>query len=256
MLGWAEHNLDTLTTSMLAFQKTNPYGLWSDVDEETGERRLRISITDIHHPDEWTFQIGDIVHNLRVALDYIAFKHAARLDPGITSDIKRLRNVMFPICERLNDWPATVGRLGWASEEMRIRLAALQPYHRPDLANLHPLLMLNRLDNPHKHQSLLQAAPTVTNIDFDLNDPRGVASISRMGLEGPFENGAVVARVRFNSPPVRIPHTRPSQVNMRVGFQVAFGEACALNGFPAMPLLLQIAKHIEEVVFPAVEPVI
>jgi hypothetical protein len=255
MLWWAERNLGALESAIAAFDEANPYGLRSDVDEKTGERRLRISVADVPHPEEWTFQIGDIAHNLRVALDYLAFGHAFPRDPTITSDVARLRNVMFPICDDRKDWPGTLGRLGWASDEMRNRLEAVQPFQHPHMSNLHPLTMLNRLDKPHKHQTLLRAAPNVTGVDFDKGDPCGVAEVTALGLEGPFEDGAVVARVRFK--PVRIPHAiPPANVEMHVTFEVAFGEGCALNGFPAIPRLKEIAAYIRDGIFPVIEPVL
>lgn len=256
MLGWAVRNLDSLETAMLAFHQSDPYRLWGDEDEETGERRLRVRIVDASHPDEWAFQVGDIVHNLRVALDYVAFAHAVGRDGTIRENGVRRREVQFPICTKTENWSSLLGRLTWASSEMKTLFHALQPFQRPELNNLHPLTMLHALDNPHKHQTLIRAAPNVARVDFQLENAgegRGVV-VSRMGVEGQFKDGAVVARVRFQQP---LDRSRPPiKVHFAVDFQVAFGDGCALPGYPVLPVLRGIADHLRDVVFPAVEPLI
>jgi hypothetical protein len=252
MLAWAERSLAVLKESRDAFRRKRPYGLWHDKNGETGEYTLHISVAEaIESPPEWVFMIGDIIHNMRVSLDYAAFAIATKCKPGMTK--REAREVAFPICRTEEDFHgAKRGALKCFSQEAVSVIERLQPYHTTYRNYSNPLLILHRLDKPHKHRNLLAAAPNVTVINFFDYTPQSGIEIISMGLEGDFKDGAVVARARaaplYDATQPRVP------VNAEVTMEMAFLDAGPAPREPAIPFLEESAKFIGKFVFPALEP--
>jgi hypothetical protein len=115
--------------------------------------------------------IGDTVHNLRGALDHMA---AALVPPS------RKRNAKFPIVNT-DIWaidPDTGEHISGATDQLRSwssaikgmdpeaaqRLRLMQPYMLDDDWEMHPLAILNALDNADKHYEL-------ATVDLGIKDP-------------------------------------------------------------------------------------
>lgn len=254
MLGWAQRNLDAFHSSQEAFLRKGAYTLWLDHDVEVGEYLVHVAIDEnIRPPDAWPFQIGDIIHNMRVSLDYLAFALAMKHNPAIVNDRKAAFQIAFPICEKPVDWGSLAGKVRqWAGAEAVAAFERLQPYQRPHLANYDPLLLLHKLDNPHKHRNLLAAAPVVTWLDYSATGEAIGFDITHMGLEGPFIDGAVVARGRFTQG-CDLPAHATAAVNVQVACEVAFDEMGPAPRYPARELLNEIADLIRNVIFPPLE---
>jgi hypothetical protein len=247
MWQWAVTRLSLFIESDNAFRRKRPFHLWGDTDPDTGEHRIHVAVAEaIKQSDEWVFQIGDILHNLRTSLDYAAFAVARAKTPGIVMDERRARDVFFPISESPKSWQDKKKSVAaWAGDALD-DLERLQPYHHPFLKNYHPLLLLDQLNRPHKHRRLLSAAPNCTSIDFE--DGPGF-EFTRNGLEGRFEDGAVIARGHFR----RGTDGKRGRLNMWAEFEIAFHEDGPAPMYPARQLLGEIAAHIEREVFPALE---
>lgn len=107
---------------------------------------------------EWGLLLGDCIHNLRTALDTLAFGLARlKCDPPEDPD-----DVHLPIAQSLNDFNAKP--LSPFPNEVTPVLESLQPYHYPPTedggaTNTHAIRLLNRLSNDDKHR-----IPTVVSI--------------------------------------------------------------------------------------------
>src|SRR2546425_10696749 len=55
------------------FMNLNPFGVVVERNPDTAERIWRARVSR-PVPETWSFLVGDIVHNLRAALDYLAWE--------------------------------------------------------------------------------------------------------------------------------------------------------------------------------------
>jgi hypothetical protein len=135
-------------------------------------------------PLELSLALGDALHNLRAALDYLAWQLV------LASDGKPDRNTYFPIRKsRPNTKPDQHGidlpdiRPG-LNLDIRQVLDKVQPYHRSDPGH-HQLALLHDADIADKHHALL----VTTGIDIGSTFWVGGFEPRWFGT-GPFEDGA------------------------------------------------------------------
>ena len=102
--------------------------------------------------------LGDAVHNLRTALDRLAYQLA---DLHTGGNIQRPKGVQFPICDAVGDFEKMKknekGPLGEIAQNHVAVIESFQGYHRIDSAQalgpyFHPLSKLRELDNADKHR--------------------------------------------------------------------------------------------------------
>jgi len=110
-------------------------------------------------PDRFALIAGDLVHNLRGALDHITWVLADRESPGRGDD----HQTQFPIITDPNRWgrhPMTRWT-NYLSDDDRWLLERLQPFHTASPAEDHPLAWLEALSNRDKHREInaVAAAP-------------------------------------------------------------------------------------------------
>jgi len=108
--------------------------------------------------------LGDAIHNLRSALDHLAYQLALKNRGKLTETQER--SVYFPICKEQKDWPKEWKRkLRYVGRLDREVIKRYQPFSPPHdnvtISNtppdFHPLLALERLDIIDKHRLI----PTV-----------------------------------------------------------------------------------------------
>lgn len=249
MLRWAERNLRVLDESQAAFHRKCPYSLWGDKDPATGEHRVRVSIAEfIEPPDDWVFQIGDIIHNMRVSLDYLAWAVIGK--QRLQMSEREARAITFPIFNNPDDFTAAEsGSLHGLTAETLVAFEAVQPYRPVFAMGRNPLPILHDLDKPHKHRHLLSAAPHVTAIDSAVKGV-GAFNASSYGVEGAFIDGAVVARGTVVGNP------REAKVEVYVVFEIAFDDSGPAPREPVLPFLKETANFIREGVFRVLEPLL
>jgi hypothetical protein len=152
----ADVHFSELGTEIDAFLSEDNYRFvgHQTVDPETGyEHRIIYLEVDEFPPDDlWGPVIGDIVHNLRSALDHLAWDIAR---PESRRD--NARDIGFPIflthpankpkvCQALRQ------KLDHIRPEFHGVIKRVQPYEAQDLH--HPLWLLNQLWNADKHRTL------------------------------------------------------------------------------------------------------
>lgn len=176
---------------------TEPNSVSLTVDLQPNTPYYRMLVTNLGPPQLWSLELGDAVHNLRSALDHLAW--------ALVSDFGEKRPgswVQFPIfTDDTED--------GWTNPKRGARrtLAAIHPVHARMIEGIqpyqwrsigkdptqHPLAHLAKLDNDDKHRLLttLIAKPIISGFDVrPLTDCDVISVTPHLG--GPLDEDAVV----------------------------------------------------------------
>jgi hypothetical protein len=186
-LARADGHLRALDDAVAEFLATEPYEI---VREYAGDQFIARVVYRHQPPDGLLMLTGDAVHNLRSALDHLAWSLA-----GESAD----RGTEFPIFidqAKFRDKGRTKMR-GMPSQAQKI-IKSLQPYKRPHglPEEKDPLWLLQSLDIEDKHRTLNLVASGVMgrlHISTSMDHPE-------FGLTGatgfmPFADGAVILRI-------------------------------------------------------------
>lgn len=148
-LDWAQRHLDVLGKHIRAFEKPNNVSVRTYRNME-GRRTWMVETKNGVDPD-WGHIAGDALHNMRVALDSLAWQLALT----VKSNPSRL--TAFPIRSNPCGWDKLAnGPLRHIPEKAREYIKGLQPDdggHRD-----HSLWVLNAFDNAHKHRTTVAAS--------------------------------------------------------------------------------------------------
>lgn len=112
---------------------------------------------------EWALDLGDALHNLRSALDAVAWGMAHFNDAKPT----RPKRVTFPICDDERQWDEAVR--AWVGEiqpEFQERLRIMQPFTYVPAGGLSMLSMLHDLDIQDKHRDILTVSADLHEINL------------------------------------------------------------------------------------------
>jgi hypothetical protein len=167
----AKTHIDTLEESVQRWLESDAYTLTEEFEPETGDHVLKAKVTE-PPSDQWPLLIGDAVHNLRSALDHIAYKLALdgyqTQNAGAAIPSGHQRRIQFPIVATSNDPTKTVdefykqvvkGQLRYVPAPVAARIHDLQPYKRSPADPTNDLLwIINDLDVIDKHRKLATVA--------------------------------------------------------------------------------------------------
>lgn len=159
--------------------------------------------------DEWSLQFGECVHNLRSALDNLAFALArVRRDPP-----EKPNRIAFPIYQERakfeKDGRGNIDQLPPAAAEL---IEKLQPFQRngsPEFGTPErdALVLLQSLSNADKHRvpSVVVLAPTdlchnVSALFYSDEDASANVPPDATVWAGPLHPGAVLMELRTNRP--------------------------------------------------------
>jgi hypothetical protein len=203
-VGWARAHLSTLDHEAATFLGTQQYRLaveptaWGHVvrahviGAKVGPPPLRLSLI-----------AGDVIHNLRAALDHLA--NAVATKPVGEGPGDRTAFPLFVRETEYNRQEQTYLKGVRASERPRFR--SLQPYHAverigwgPELSPAEPLylnfclMLLSRLDNADKHRLLVPANAVTTFKRVRFVNARSYVPLDADGAVR-VEDGAVLLRI-------------------------------------------------------------
>jgi hypothetical protein len=225
-LARADKHLEALDSELRAFAEKEPYGFRGEVDTQTSRWVARFELRE-PIPIELSVTVGDIVHNLRSALDHIAF--------ALVPKASRWRT-MFPIYDDPEEFLCAVripakrnrGPLGGLQPDSLAfaLIESTQPYaggNPPE--TLHPLRVLADLNNEDKHRTILARSTALSR------DPAPEAAILArwnvevaeqysIHLDTPLEDGAEIMHAG-----VTITGPEPNMhVRYQFHFEIAFGK--------------------------------
>jgi hypothetical protein len=246
----AKCHIRELEAAYQAFSYPNPYNLIREVDPNTGENVYRIIVQkDI--PIELSTVIGDIVHNLRAVLDYVACDLIRANGDADTT------NRGLPIDKRAKRLkPGTVSKIQGVSpkaERLILRLKACDRWNVP-------MWCLHWLDILDKHNCIVPAAAAVIRIQAKVGVPgMFVGPDGNIRLLGPGPDGKPllvdagtptqfrqIFPVKNNIEVYRSPAGFQEDVQVAVG--IAFHQTGVAEGEPVIETLTQLAKVVERTI--------
>jgi len=184
----AEGHLRDLNASVDAYRSGGRFWVEQQVGATPNSTELVLRLVTPPPLESWALILGDCIHNLRSALDQLAWE----LDSAPTTG---RGGTSFPIhTSRPTPWPTgTVSRMPALAQSI---IEALQPFNEPtvDRIERHPLRTLHALDIVDKHHALIRAASKVAG-DTIAGLPFG-ASIES-AIFPPFVDGSRIATVTW-----------------------------------------------------------
>lgn len=161
-LGRAQRHTDVLEAEALDFFGAHPYRLALTSAEDPWTYALRLVSPPVIPAQHWGLLVGDVVHALRCALDYIAWQLAG-------ADIAD-RYTQYPIFETEGAWRGaeTRGRFLRLPRDVLTLMQRTQPY-----AGAGPqhsaLWAIHVLDNADKHRLLLVLAAVAGQLHLEFS---------------------------------------------------------------------------------------
>lgn len=238
----AGDHLEVLDSVIARFVFDGGFRLVAEQDADTGEYVYRSYSNRqpyVPPPARASVLIGDCLHDLRSALDYIIWQLAAA--PSIENQ--------FPIFDtpkqfekKREGYLRSVPKKHWA------KIEAYQPYKGPDRFALGVLAKLNDVDKHH----LLLPGKVIWATRRGRFTGTGIDRLSVKGRDWvPYEDGAEIYRIRLD------PHAGSDvQMNADVPFTITFGDPdtdLAVNIEDLRKIMISVSNVVESFVedFPA-----
>lgn len=196
----AQSHLTTLHAEVDKFRADSPYDFKMT---SAGNKRwqadiyVTVSVTQAPQtPDSWPLITGDILTNLRAALDHAVFPHIRAKKPDLHQQY-----IQFPIEDAKAQWE---NKIKWFQRTVSKVVGQAQPY-RSDAAKrpLHMLRVLRELVNLDKHRELVISSYAAHAFEVQQRNLYTVVSRT-VHKQTPMTVGAVVAEAHLKlARPVR-----------------------------------------------------
>lgn len=227
---WANSHADELNRVFAAFLKSDFYTFSNERDAETGYYRMEVSNKKAM-PMAVPLLLGDIIHNLRTALD-----HAA------TSIVGDGRDAYFPFHRNLINFISAEGQIVCTKTKLieqampelgRFIIDEIKPYEAGNAV----LWKLTKLDAINKHKFLLPTVELTSVTAYDLYDSQHGNSIGQItAIVGSGENAKLVRS--FGKFEVR--------GKIEPAFEVLFGKDTFFDNQPIVETLFNISNAVSE----------
>jgi hypothetical protein len=230
----AKHHLESIDSEIGDFFHHDPYVTATEANHETGEHLVRLVNMD-EPPIQVSLMVGDVLHNLRSALDHIVWERSA--------PEKRDTNTGFPLLVKpprgsFDNVPSARG----LSKTNRAIVERLQPYKArdPDEIFDQPLRVLHDLNITDKHRFI-----HLTWLSLEASRLRPVARGGTIrhteAFPGPLELDAVLARVVVSPPEAQV------DMNFAPTFDIAFETGTTpWRDMPVVPTLEILVGAVED----------
>ncbi len=244
----ARKQTDALHAVFEGFYESKSYSIRQELDPHAGEKRLVFHADPL--PLEWSVIIGEIVHDLRSALDHSIYELTCIQDghPLVRTEFPVFEDEMkyFALEKRGNPTP-TSGLFkirGIKDEKRRAVIKGLQPFefrktHPPD--QLPIIALVHELNIVDKHRTLHLCRMSTTQLQTRVL--RDIHPISMAVVIQRLEDGTEVARWKpvgnFND-----------EVDMEseVSFEIAFGDSVhILDGKGVITICERLIRGVERV---------
>jgi hypothetical protein len=210
-------------------------------ERDTGWHRIVVRSEAPDPPLMWGVIVGEIIHNLRSALDHTIWQ-LVLADKGIPD-----RNNQFPIFSRppkkASDFAKCVRGVSHAAETV---IRGLQPYTRPKRSELEPVEILSALSNVDKHQTLHPAAVVVSRINagdvsFAPRGPHRVAEIRWDHSLGQPIRDAELWALRIEPPETEV----DMEVKLKIPVGIAFGDCHPVETGKLRNLVIEVGRIVD-----------
>ncbi len=234
-LDHARGHLDRLQSELVEFERFRPFQHVRDWDEEGVAYVYRAQVNR-EPPPAVGLLIGDVLHNIRSALDHLVWELDDR-----DADLKR--ETEFPIfLEQERYQKGALRKVAGLSADAQSIVENFQPYHSPT-PDLHLLWVLHALNNLDKHR-------TIAVVVGQTRAPLTVTRHSEDELEIGYANvqfvaGEEILRIAVDDV------ERQRQFEDYATFRLAFDQGEPGRGAGVTEGLGQIYEYVAGVVFPA-----
>ncbi|MFO0863886.1 MAG: hypothetical protein U0744_04375 [Gemmataceae bacterium] len=247
----AKHHINDLDNRIISFRGTNPYTLRCDYDSQTGNRVFR-TVVCAAIPDEFAVIAGEAVHQLRSALDHLAWQLVET--NGGTPD----RDTCFPLDRKPPSNEATFAR---KVQGMSVAAANLIRSKQPYQPGCEVLGALHEVDNFDKHRLLLVAAYGVQQFGFSYRNPildrdptfREIVERFRATVPAPVVSPGLMFLVPHDGDQVASiawPDGPEPQVGeeLHLTYEMVFAQPEVVECQPVLPVLRQFCQAVEDAV--------
>jgi hypothetical protein len=241
----AKEHFEQLQSAVEAFRTTDPYGAVRYMNPKRTEEVVRARISK-QPPPQLAIIIGDLLHNLRSALDHLVCQLVMANGKGSCSDTQ------FPICKERDEFfgnpkvkksPQSAKVQHVASGAQTV-IESLQPYNHLPVDD-HPLYLLNRLNNRDKHRLLNLAVAAIISYGANIViGPKGghadhlvIKSPPKPRILNPIEDGTELYLVTKRG-------VTGVDVEPEVVFEEVFEKSGPGQGKPIVPTLQQLLDAV------------
>lgn len=238
----ADAHLILLYNEVRKYLESAPHVMDTKRDAQNGDGLFILRLTR-EPPLDFSTIIGDVVHNLRCSLDYIAAELIK------SNGFPTTRLTQFPICETETDFfneSIAKRRLTGIAVRPFNRIALLQPYQSgPQKFRIHPFWILHKLSNFDKHHALnLSALSTRCEWRYITKFGR---LITHDAVHRPMHDGAILGRMP------RFFIDQQAKIESQITTLVTFRDA-PTNDLEVVAVLQAIRGFISDAALPALEP--
>jgi hypothetical protein len=229
----ARKHIGDLTTEIQAYLGRVPF--WLEIQQDAAfanGRKWRAHVRE-QIPLDFAAIIGDVIHNLRTALDLTAGELAMRR--GESAD-----DVYFPVTSKPSEFYDLITDKNFhrAGSNAIALLRTYEPYRGVN----NPLRAIHDLDVMDRHQMLLPIADMLR-----APDEKDRGKILRRVAMGPIKEGAEFA---VNGDHLLLPIGHKNKENLFLSFPILTSNStkAPLSGLEVAPALIMCADHVESIV--------
>jgi hypothetical protein len=247
----AKRHVEELKCAVQAFLDTGPYEVRADMDSNgrvKGPYRLtRVEVAPIH----FAGIAGDVLSNLRSALDHIAYR---AVTVGLTQPPAKPWEIEYPIADSANEYPALRDKkVKGARQDALDAIDASRPYRGGEDA----LWRIKKLNNIDKHRFLLTVGSAFRAVNFKSvieTHRRGMRYTGSDGLERMTGRETTVPDIWIKPAdrmfPLEVGKELPSfnidpDKKMEYIFDIAFGEPHIVEGEPLIKTLQYMVDVVD-----------
>jgi hypothetical protein len=239
-LAWAGRHIDAAHALSNNQIREHLYS-FSAKQERPGRVVVRAS-TFAAYPREFSLLVGDAAHNIRSALDNLAF---AVVKPPSGKE----RDVYFPICKTGAIFRRSAPRLlPGVSARIRAAFERLQPYHHRKMPQARTLARLNVLNNWDKHRALAVCSVVTGGVSMwpKVSGPHTIEGVRIRHVI--LKQGAILAVIKVS----KTPGESNLQVNPEIKLAPVFDERMPkqVRFIPVLQVLRQSLWFVERTVVP------
>ncbi|MVU76012.1 hypothetical protein GPX89_01990 [Nocardia sp. ET3-3] len=214
-LARARQHLDELERAVAEFHRTSPYtfrGHLPDNNPDASSIPFEVRVATAYDvPDSWPLIVGDILTNLRAALDHAVFNHVKATRPSLPD-----KDIQFPIEDQCSQFENKRKRFIPAIRQV---VGDAQPYRTAD-PQKHPLHILRRLVNIDKHRSLIVVDYASMRLELGVSDNVEVLE-ARPNIGAEMTVGTIVATGHLRVRPEAQAPVQTIQFSVKAGLETA-----------------------------------
>jgi len=229
----AKEHLYALHAMMQVFWDGKPNAVVHEYDAKESKNLFRFKTFRDIPSESWGLILGDAVHNLRSALDYLAWRLAG-------SDLADIRT-QFPICLTPDKFKDAAWRLKLIHADALAEIGKLQPYNGPNPKRA-ALWLLQELDARDKHKLITMVQSVTSSSGYSVNAP--IPAVVPYNAIGKIEPDTVLLEYSGpNQPDVDV------EIDLVTAVLFERGLLSNTEDFEVLPCLFEVFAAVEKILF-------